>query len=440
MNLFRGLAVIVVLAVNLEGLALYAQQEATTPRAITVKDVSTFRDLHDPQISPDGQWVAYTMGTVNRDEDKNEERIWMVPAAGAEAIALTAEDVSSSHPRWSPDGQYLAFLSARNEGKMQVWLLNRKGGEAQKLTDTPQDVDDFEWSPESQRIVLVLRDAKPEELQEAKSREKDKEKSAAEKDKKAKTPKPWVVDRLQFKRDTIGYLDRRRTHIYVFDVAARSLTQVSSGDFDDDEPEWSPDGKRIAFTSNRSQPDPDRTYNTDIWLVPADNKDKGAHPTRVTTNPGEDHQAAWSPDGKWIAYSSQLEPKLFEYSTKHIAVVAAPDEGGKPGDTKVLTLALDRMATLPKFAPDGKSVYFIADDDGTQNLCLVEIATQKITRPMGGRFMLYDYSLSKSGDIAAQITTLASPNEIYTLPGGKLTRITHANAEVLAKLKLVQGE
>src|SRR5712671_5075599 len=440
MNLFRGLAVIAVLAVNLEGLALYAQQEATTPRAISVKDVSTFRDLHDPQISPDGQWVAYTMGTVNRDEDKNEERIWMVPAAGGEAIALTAEDVSSSHPRWSPDGKYLAFLSARNEGKTQVWLLNRKGGEAQKLSDTPQDVDDFEWSPEGKRILLVLRDAKPEELQEAKSKEKDKEKSAAETDKKAKTPKPWVVDRLQFKRDTIGYLDRRRTHIYVFDVAAKSLAQVSSGDFDDDEPEWSPDGKRIAFTSNRSQPDPDRTYNTDIWVVPADNKDKGAHPTQVTTNPGEDHQAAWSPDGKWIAYSSQLEPKLFEYSTKHIAVVAAPDEGGKPGDAKVLTLALDRMATLPKFAPDGKSVYFIADDDGTQNLCLVEIATQKVTRPMGGRFMLYDYSLAKSGDVAAQITTLDRPNEIYTALGGKLTRITHANDEVLAKLKLVQGE
>jgi len=288
MNLFRGLAVIVVLAVNLEGLAWYAQQEATTPRAITVKDVSAFRDLHDPQISPDGQCVAYTMGTVNRDEDKNEERIWMVPAAGGEAMALTAEEVSSSHPRWSPDGKYLAFLSARNEGKTQVWLLNRKGGEAQKLTDTPQDVDDFEWSPESKRILLVLRDAKPEELQEAKSKEKDKEKDGAGKDKKAKTPKPWVVDRLQFKQDTIGYLDRRRTHIYVLDVAAKLLTQVSSGDFDDDEPEWSPDGKRIAFTSNRSQPDPDRTYNTDIWVLPADNKDKGAHPTQAATNPGED--------------------------------------------------------------------------------------------------------------------------------------------------------
>src|SRR5712671_7747969 len=238
-----------------------AQKPPMQPRPVAVDDQFQIGEVQDPQLSPDAQWVAYNVKMLSLKEDKSEERIWMAPFAGGDAVAMSAEGVSSSHPRWSPDGKYLAFLSARNEGKAQVWLLNRSGGEAQHVTDTPQDVDDFEWSPEGKRILLVLRDAKPEELQEAKSKEKDKEKSGAEKDKKAKTPKPWVVDRLQFKHDTIGYLDRRRTHIYVFDVAAKSLTQVSSGDFDDDEPEWSPDGKRIAFTSNRSQPDPDRTYN-----------------------------------------------------------------------------------------------------------------------------------------------------------------------------------
>ena len=365
----------------------------------------------------------------------------MSPAAGGEAIALTAEDVSSSHPRWSPDGKFLAFLSARNEGKTQIWLLNRQGGEAQKLTDTAQDVDDFDWAPDGKRLVLVLRDPSPDELEGAKSKDKDKDKGDdGPKEKKPKTQKPWVVDRLQFKRDTIGYLDHRRTHLYVFDVAAKSLTQVTSGDFDDEDPAWSPDGTRIAFTSNRSQPDPDRTYNDDIWIVAADNKDKGARLVQVTSNPGDDGQAAWSPDGKWIAYSTQLEPKLFQYSTKHIAIAPVPDANGKPGEAKVLTLAMDRMATQPTFAADGKSIYFIADDDGTQNLCLVEIGTQKITRPIGGRQMLYDYSLSKSGEIAAQITTLDRPNEIFTIPGGKLTRITHVNDEQLGKLKLAQGE
>jgi len=441
---FRGVAAVVVMGISFLVSPARGQKSAEQaaqqngPRAVTIGDAFAIREVSDPQMSPDGQWVAYTVSTVNRDEDKTEERIWMVAAAGGEALALTAEAVSSSHPRWSPDGKYLAFLSARNDGKTQVWLLNRQGGEAQKLTDTAQDVDAFEWAPEGKRLVLVLRDAKPEELEEAKVKDKDKE--GADKEKKAKTPKPWVVDRLQFKHDTVGYLDHRRTHLYVFAVVAKSLTQLTSGDFDDEEPAWSPDGIRIAFTSNRSLPDPDRTYNTDIWVVAAGNKDKGAHLTQVTTNPGEDREPAWSPDGKWIAWSSQLDPKLFQYATKHIAVAAVPEAGGKPGEAKVLTLSLDRMATQPKFSPDGKSIYFIADDDGTQNLCVVEIATGRVTRPIGGRMMLYDYSLSKSGEIAAQLTTLDRPNEIFTMPGGKLTRITHANDELLAKLKLAQAE
>jgi dipeptidyl aminopeptidase/acylaminoacyl peptidase len=151
--------------------------------------------------------------------------------------------------------------------------------------------------------------------------------------------------------DTVGYLDHRRTHLYVFDLAAKSLRQLTSGDFDDNEPSWSPDGTRIAFTSNRSEPDPDRTYNSDIWVVAADNQDKGARLTQITLNPGEDHDAAWSPDGKWIAHASTLDPKLFEYATKHIVISPVPAAGGKPGEAKLLTLELDRMATRPHLLP-----------------------------------------------------------------------------------------
>jgi dipeptidyl aminopeptidase/acylaminoacyl peptidase len=424
-----------------------AQQPA--PRAITIDDYFQIREVRDPQLSPDAKWVTYTVKTALLKEDKNEERIWMAPTVGGTPLALTAEGASSSHARWSPDGKFIAFLSARDEGKTQVWLLNRLGGEAERLTNTPQDVEDLAWSPGSRQLVLILRDASPEELEAAKEN-KDKVSThpatAAESDAKdrKKAQKPWVIDRLQFKLDEIGYLDRRRTHLYVFDLATKALTQITSGDYDDSEPAWSPDGKSVAFTSNRSTPDPDATYDQNIWFVAANNiarsagaspDDKGAHLTQVTTNPGADSSPAWSPDGKSIAYVTKLDPHLFDYATKHLAV--APATGG---EAHVLTLSLDRMVTMPRFSPDGKSIYFIADDDGTQNICRIPVTGGEITRPVVGRLMVNDYSLAKTGDLVAQIATLDRPDELYTIPEGKLVQITHTNDALIDQLKPSRGE
>jgi dipeptidyl aminopeptidase/acylaminoacyl peptidase len=413
------------------------------PRAITVDDAFEIRGVGDPQIAEDGKWVAYTVSTASLKEDKTETRIWMAPTGGGDAIVMTAEKVSSSHPRWSPDGKFLAFLSKRNEGKNQVWLLNRMGGEAQQLTEAIQDVDDFAWSPDSKRLVLILQDPSPEELDEAKAKEKDKpgnndkDKGKDATAKKPKTPPPFVIDRYRFKTDTVGYLDRRRTHLYVFDVATKAVVQITSGDFDDDEPAWSPDGKLLAFRSNRSTPDPDRTYDTNIWVVAADNSDKGTHLTQVTTNPGADASPAWSPDGKWITYVTQLDPKLLIYATHHIAV--SPAAGG---EAKVLTLAFDRMSRSPHFSPDGQFIYFIADDDGTQNLFRIPATGGEVTRAISGHVVVASYTLAKSGDLAAQIMNMDRPAEIFTTntSGGALTRVTHVNDAFMAKIKVVIPE
>jgi dipeptidyl aminopeptidase/acylaminoacyl peptidase len=399
------------------------------PRAITIDDYFQIRDVSQPELSPDGQWVAYMVRTKMLKEDKNEQRLWMVSTHGGDPLPMTAEDVSSSHPRWSPDGKYLAFLSSRNAGKSQVWLLNRLGGEAVRLTETPQGVSDFEWSPDSTRLVLVLQDPKPEDVEAAK--DKDKDKPAP----KPKTPPPFVIDRLQFKEDTVGYLDRRRTHLYVFDVATKSLTQVTSGDYDDNEPVWSPDGKSLAFTSNRSTPDPDRNFNTDIWVIAANNTDKGAHPTQITTNLGADRSPTWSPDGKWIAFVSQTDVKAIDYATHHLAI--APSTGG---EEKVLTLAFDRSVRRPRFSADGRSIYFLAEDDGTVNLCRIGVTGGEITRPIGGRLSVGFYSLGKDGSVAAQIGMSDRPEEIYFHSGSELTRLTKTNDTLISQLRLSQPE
>ncbi|MGB2678861.1 MAG: S9 family peptidase [Candidatus Acidiferrum sp.] len=418
------------------GSSITSAQQPAPLRPVGVDDLLGYRKAHDPQVTPDGQYVAYTVSSTSLEDDKSETRIYMVPAVGGEAIVLTAEGVSSEHPRWSPDGKFLAFLSERSERKTQVYLLNRLGGEAQRLTDTIQNVESFEWAPDSKRLVLVLRDPSPEEHEAAANKGKeDGEDKAAGSSKKSKAQRPWVIDRLYFKEDTVGYLDRRRTHLYVFDVASKSLTQVTFGDYDDSDPAWSPDGKLLAFASNRSKPDPDTTYNRDIWVVPADNKDKGEHPLQVTTHAGEKDHPSWSPDGKWITYVTSLDTKLFWYATKHVGVSTAAG-----GEAKILTRSFDRFATLPRFAPDGKSIYFIADDDGTQNLCQLSLADGKITRPVGGRFTVDGYSFSKDGTLAATISDTVHPYEVFALPGGKLTRLSHLNDAWVAQLKLSPGE
>ena len=417
-------------------LPIRAQESApkpdpATPRNITIDDYFQIREASQPELSPDGQWVAYVVRTRMLKEDKNEQRLWMISAHGGEPIPMTAEGVSSSHPRWSPDGKFLAFLSSRNNGKTQVWLLNRLGGEAAHLTDIPQGVDDFEWSPDSTRLVLVLRDPKPEDLEAAKDKDKDKPAAAP----KPKTPPPFVIDRLQFKRDTVGYLDRRRTHLYVFDTTSKKATQVTSGDFDDSEPAWSPDGLSLAFTSNRSTPDPDRTYNSDIWVVAASNTDKGVHLTQITTNPGPDRSPAWSPDGKWIAFVSQTDVQAMIYATHHLAI--APSSGGV---ARVLTTAFDRSVRRPRFSVDGRSIYFIADDDGTENLCRIAVTGGEVTHPIGGRLVVASYSLSKDGAIAAQISTLDRPDEIFLSNEKDLTRLTKTNDALFSQLRLAQAD
>src|SRR6266581_1102574 len=146
---------------------------SATPRNITIDDFFQIRDVSQPEMSPDGQWVVYSVRTRMLKDDKNEQRLWMVSTHSGDPIPMTAEGVSSSHPRWSPDGKYLAFLSSRNAGKSQVWLLNRLGGEAMRLTETVQGVTDFEWSPDSTRLILVLQDPKPEDAEAAKDKDKD---------------------------------------------------------------------------------------------------------------------------------------------------------------------------------------------------------------------------------------------------------------------------
>src|ERR1041385_2256263 len=210
------------LAARLAALALLfapAPPSAQGTRSLTVDDFFALKSVGAPSLSPDGKYVAYALGTGDLKKDRGATRIWMAPLAGGEAIPMTADGSPGSGPKWSPDGKYLGFRAARNGGETQVWTLNRLGGEADQLTDVKQGIEDFEWSPDGTRLLLTIRDPKPERPKADSGR--------------AAGPLPVVGDRLQFKRDNEGYLDRRRRHFYVFDVATKKLRQITSGDYDD---------------------------------------------------------------------------------------------------------------------------------------------------------------------------------------------------------------
>jgi dipeptidyl aminopeptidase/acylaminoacyl peptidase len=391
-------------------------------RDLTIEDYFEIARLADPQMSPDGDWVAYTISTMDLEEDESETRVWMVPTSGGEPVPMTAPGSSASRPRWSADGKYLSFLASRDDGETQVWTLFRKGGDSVQLTETDQGVQSYEWSPDGTKLVLVLKDPKPGKGDDEDEEEEEEEEEV--------TPDPWVVDRLQFKRDYTGYLDRLRTHLYVFDLESEEIRQITSGDFDDSEPTWSPDGNLIAFTSNRSER-PDRNYNTDIWMVAPDNPDRGETLRQLTKNPGPDNSPNWSPDGKTLAFVSATDTDAIGYATPHLAVVSS--EGG---EARLLTEKLDRQVINPTFSLDGRFIKFIIEDNGERNLARVPATGGDIERVVTGPPTVRAFSLGKGESMAALIDKPERPPEVYLLEKGGLTPLTHANDELFSEIRL----
>src|SRR6267143_1010202 len=367
--------------------ATSAVAQAPPPqRPLTVDDLFALKQVGNPQVSPDGRWVAYVVRTLNLKSDRNEASLWMAPLDSGTtggAVLLTAQGYSPSEARWSPDGRYLSFLATRPRGpgaapdstgepKTQVWALDHRGGEARPLTRVAQGVEAYAWSPDGTRLVLAIRDTLATPWA-------------------GKSARPKVITRLQFKRDGTGYLDTLRTHLYVFTVASGVPAQITSGASDESDPAWSPDGRSIAFVSDRS-PDPDATHNTDIWVVAADTTGGPRAPRRLTTNPGSDESPAWSPDGKSIAYITDVEPDIIYYATQQLALV--PVAGGAP---RLLTRTLDRNVGDPQFARDGSAIWFLLEDHGEQDIARIAPDGSGLTRPVTGPLDVSAFRLAPSG-------------------------------------------
>jgi Tol biopolymer transport system component len=292
----------------------------TTARGMTADDLYRITYAGDAQISPDGTRVAYVQTRMDKEKDEYLSNIWVVPTAGGAPVQFTSGARRDTSPRWSPDGRWLAFLSNRaseskqkdakdeKDQKNQIWVMPTDGGEARKLTSLKSGAGSIAWSPDSGRIAFTSRVSVGDDRDDDEA-DKDSQggKNGGGEAKAKKTARARVITTLKYKLNGEGFTYDRRPHIFVVSVDASGSSdssaskegseprQITEGDFNDQAPTWSPDGKLIAFTSARHD---ERDFNgvSDIFVVSAD----GGEPRQVTQGRGPSHDASFSPDGKTL--------------------------------------------------------------------------------------------------------------------------------------------
>ena len=422
------------MAILIGAICAEAAHAAEKRRTLVVADLNAVKHVSAPQISPDGNSVAYTVTEIDAKADVSRSDIWITRWDGSKTVQLTSTPQCEHSPRWSPDGKRLAFLSPGNaldigsdpetgcdpEAVDQLWLIDPSGGDPERVTTLANGVTDFDWAPDSRRLALISGVAP--------------EGSAAE-----PSSGPIVIDRMLFKRDGYGYLGKARSRLHLLDLKDGGVIQLTDGPHDELMPSFSPDGTRVAYVTKLGE-DPERHENWDILTI---EPNPGAKPKRVTEGDrmecdpvwGWGSKAAWSSDSRQIT-CIQSGPLEFSWFTlQQVAIFSAKGDRGKQP-----TAALDRNTTRPRFSSDGSRVFFILEDD--QSALLASVATdgsdlRRLTR--AGR-AVSAYDIGPGGKIAVLSSTPDAPPEIAALEGGDLRPLTRANAGLLASVQLSKAE
>ena len=419
---------------------------AQQKRAMTFEDVLALKSVSDAQVSPDGKWVAYVVTSVDMKENANDSDVWLVSTAGGEPVRLTTNKKNDNQPRWSPDSKRIAFISAREE-KPQIFLISPFGGEPEKLTDSKSGVQSFQWSPDGNRIAYV---APQEPTPDEEKKQKDKD-DAQVIDKNFKLGRIWVID-----------------------VTTKKATELVKGEYNASDPQWSPEGRLIAFVTNPT-PKADDGSLSDIWVIDVTGAASvealalqkkltdlaetlasletryGPNYSRImeiqgqivsvqresaqksglrklTENDGPDASPRWSPDGTRIAYLSR-DLKTAEVGQLRLTVIAL--EGGAP---RLLAPSFEYQPGAPKWSADGQTLYFNAGVRTTSQLFSVPASGGDPKQLSNIKGVMGQTSFSRDGSVLAFTKSdTQHADDVYvstTVPIAEPARRTDHNPQV----------
>jgi dipeptidyl aminopeptidase/acylaminoacyl peptidase len=435
-----------------------APRAQTAQRGVRAEDYYAFEFLGDPRLSPDGRWVAYVVTTVDQRQNRRLSQIWLAAVDGSRPPRqFTTSPQSSSSPRWSPDGRTLAFISTRPPPdtappapqagvtptptpspapppsptpastetppglpsalqtasadatpRAQVWALSLDGGEARRLTNLKNGVGTFDWSPDGTRLVVTSRTG-PSDV---------------------KPPSSDVrhYKHLSYKFNDTGWFDDKRSHVWVVDVRSGAASQITFGeDWNDTDPQWSPDGNFIAFVSDRTGRAFDESRNTDVFVI-----DSAGGPIRKISDHEEaDNSPRWSPDGKSIAFLGRVRER------DHPKIYVAPAAGGSP--SRNVAPDLDLIPSNLTWAEQGRALYFETGVRGESHLFRAELKDGRLRQvTKGSRAVRLVDIANDARRMVYAANDFRRLDDLYTaeLDGSGEKRLTSLNARLWPQLQL----